>query len=75
MQEKEEELEEGDKLLQSKLEELAVLEQQLEQLEEVMRQPPSDWGLSLPGSQSVQEPHSVLPMLHVSRVRWILNKV
>ena len=39
VQEKEEELEEGDKLLQSKLEELAVLEQQLEELEEVMRQP------------------------------------
>ena len=39
MQEKEEELEEGDRLLQGKLEELAVLEQQLEKLEEVMRQP------------------------------------
>merc|ERR1711936_817241 len=33
------ELEEGDRLLQGKLEELAVLEQQLEELEEMMRQP------------------------------------
>ena len=39
VQQKEEELEEGDRLLQGKLEELAVLEQQLEELEEVMRQP------------------------------------
>merc|ERR1719460_140190 len=39
VKEKEEELEEGDRLLQGKLEELAVLEQQLEKLEEVMRQP------------------------------------
>ena len=39
VKEKEEELKEGDRLLQGKLEELAVLEQQLEMLEEVMRQP------------------------------------